>query len=214
MDLTNRTRHPLAKVDIFLQYSHRPLSRPRFAARLGSPITQGTVWSRGFVLESELHYDQSCASALTYLEVLTLHRNDVEDIMHNFPDELHVLRRARAHYLSVAKLQNWACSIVSKLDRLSETRRNMNKFAFGQRKTRKTFRRASISTAKSGSFLASDTAGVKQPSAKPAGQQGMSDEVRFRMSSGSFGVRTSAAAPTKGDRRETKVRTYQINASE
>lgn len=162
------------------------------AARLGSPITQGTVWSRGFVLESELHYDRSCASALTYLEVLTLRRHDVEDVMHNFPDELRVLRRARSHYLSLAKLQRWAFSIVSQFDRLGATRQNVNKFAFGQRQMRRS--RAKIRSTR---ILAADDAGDRSLAVRgqePRQREQSADDLRFRMSSGSFAIRGKANA--------------------
>jgi hypothetical protein len=103
------------------------------AAKRGHPMGKGVVWGHDFLLEYEEIFDQCCASALTFVEVLTLQRSQIEEVLPEFEDELQVMQRARNYYLLRNKLQAWAANILTERNTLEKA---TTKLAFGMKKTK------------------------------------------------------------------------------
>ena len=106
------------------------------AAKRGHPLGKGTMWGQDFILEEELIYDQNCASALTFVEVLTLERHELNDCLLEHEEDVEFLKRGRNFYLVKHRLQAWANAIVIE-NNLSSVRTATKKIAFAQRKLKR-----------------------------------------------------------------------------
>ena len=74
------------------------INRRGVAAKLGRPLSKGAVWGEAFVLTSEWLKDANFASALTYVEVLTLSQGALFETVEAFPEEKKEIRRAVVFY--------------------------------------------------------------------------------------------------------------------
>jgi hypothetical protein len=101
------------------------------AAKRGHPMGKGTVWGHDFLLQPEEMFDPCVASALTFVEVLTLARKSIDFIVAEFDDEMEIMLRARRYYLLRNKLMAWASQIMEERNVLSKT---TSKLAFGLQK--------------------------------------------------------------------------------
>ena len=84
------------------------------AAKLGKPMGKGAVWGVDFLLDRDLIVESTFASALTFVEVLTLERHAVAEIVGDFPDDQDILMRARNFYNLKNRLLTWAIANAPK----------------------------------------------------------------------------------------------------
>ena len=105
------------------------------AAKLGSPMGKGVVWGHEFLLEHDEVWDTIVASALTFVEVLTLTKGQIEERVEEYDDEFLVIQSARRFYRLKNKLKAWGRTIITERDTLATT---TMKLAFGSQKRRVT----------------------------------------------------------------------------
>lgn len=89
------------------------IMRAGIAALSGKILSKGAVWGADFIIEDEESIESRPAIALTYVDSITLGRDNLEAVLLDFPAESLVIRKAIVWYLARALLQQQGRRIIA-----------------------------------------------------------------------------------------------------
>lgn len=89
------------------------IMRDGIAARAGKILSKGAVWNADFILEHGDGLDVPPAIALTYVDTITLGRDNLEAVLLDFPFEAGRIKKATVWYLARALLQRQGRTIAA-----------------------------------------------------------------------------------------------------